>query len=156
MSACPVIDLKWQGFSGPATLVQLARRALDPRDDLDRPSLALGGGLVHCVSCYSCTNVCPVDMNVLEEGIERLRDRCITNKTETWARFNKTFMDLVRDSGIINPFILIRKTSTVRDLLSSFFVGLRFFMKGKISLRQKKVSNVEEIRKICDATGETK
>jgi len=155
MSACPVIDLKWQGFSGPATLVQLARRALDPRDDLDRPSLALGGGLVHCVSCYSCTNVCPVEINVLEEGIERLRDQCITNKTETWARFNKTFMDLVRDGGTINPFTLIRKTSTVRDLLSSFFVGLRFFLKGKISLRQKKVSNVEEIRKIYDATGET-
>ena len=156
MSACPVIDLKWQEFSGPVTLVQLARRALDPRDDLDRVSLALGGGLVHCVSCYACVNVCPVEINVLEGAIERLRGQCMGNETRSWARFNKTFTDLVRDNGVINPFTLIRKTSTMTDLLSNFFVGLIFFLKGKISLSRKRVCNIEDIRKIYDATGETK
>jgi succinate dehydrogenase/fumarate reductase iron-sulfur protein len=157
MSACPVIDVRGQGFSGPTTLVQLARRALDPRDDSDRTPVALTeGGLVHCVSCYCCVNVCPLEINVLEGAIERLRGQCADQKVGNWAKYNQAFTDLVGENGIVNPLILMRRASNVPEILKNILIGFQFFLKGKISLRKKRVRSIEEIRKIYDATGASK
>ncbi|MCC7362622.1 MAG: 4Fe-4S dicluster domain-containing protein [Anaerolineales bacterium] len=73
ISACPS-----QGpqFMGPAPLVQLAKFALDPRDEGQRTHLArAAAGIDHCVSCYQCTRVCPADIPILEVAITGLRDQ---------------------------------------------------------------------------------
>ena len=57
VSACPA---NGERFMGPAPMVQLARYALDPRDEADRASTALApGGIDHCVGCRQCSHVCP-------------------------------------------------------------------------------------------------
>ena len=71
VSACPA---NGERFMGPAPMVQLARFALDPRDEADRASTALAaGGIDHCVGCRQCTQVCPAGIRVFEGAIEGLR-----------------------------------------------------------------------------------
>ena len=71
VSACPA---NGDRFMGPAPMVQLARYALDPRDDADRASTALSpGGIDHCVGCRQCSHVCPAGIPVLEGAIEGLK-----------------------------------------------------------------------------------
>jgi succinate dehydrogenase/fumarate reductase iron-sulfur protein len=71
MAACPTVG---PDYAGPAPMVQLARFALDPRDDGPRAKLAIGvGGIDNCISCHSCTLNCPADIHVLELAIETLR-----------------------------------------------------------------------------------
>lgn len=71
VSACPADgDL----FMGPAPMVQLARYALDPRDEADRATTALvAGGIDDCVGCRQCSRVCPTGIRVFEGAIEGLK-----------------------------------------------------------------------------------
>ena len=71
VSACPA---NGDRFMGPAPMVQLARFALDPRDEADRASTALvPGGIDHCVGCRQCSVVCPAGIRVFEGAIEGLK-----------------------------------------------------------------------------------
>jgi len=154
MGACPVNGINWKDFSGPTTLVQLARRLLDPRDDMDRIPDALRAGFVHCVACYSCVNACPVEIGVLEGVIENIRKTYIENERVGYAKYNKTWKDIVVENGIVNPFILMRRTSNINSLLSNMLTGIKFILKGKISLGSKRIPNHEEIRIIQKVIGE--
>lgn len=154
MSACPVNGIKWEGFSGPTTLVQLARRLLDQRDNMDRMPDAIRAGFMHCVACYSCVEACPVEIGVLEGAIENIKRKYIENGRAGYAKYNKTWKDIVVKNGIVNPFILMRRTSNIHTLLSNMLTGIRFFLKGKISLSSKKIPNDGEIRIIQKVIGE--
>ena len=71
VSACPA---NGERFMGPAPMVQLARYALDPRDEADRAATALApGGIDHCVGCRQCSHVCPAGIRVFEGAIEGLK-----------------------------------------------------------------------------------
>ena len=71
VSACPA---NGDRFMGPAPMVQLARFALDPRDEADRASSAIvAGGIDHCVGCRQCSHVCPAGIRVFEGAIEGLK-----------------------------------------------------------------------------------
>lgn len=71
VSACPA---NGERFMGPASMVQLARYALDPRDGADRASTALDpGGIDHCIGCRQCSHVCPAGIRVFEGAIEGLK-----------------------------------------------------------------------------------
>ena len=71
VSACPA---NGERFMGPAPMVQLARFALDPRDEADRAATALApGGIEHCVGCRQCSHVCPAGISVFEGAIEGLK-----------------------------------------------------------------------------------
>jgi len=154
MSACPVNGIHWKSFSGPATLVQLARRLLDPRDDMDRIPDAVRAGFVHCVTCYSCVNVCPVEIGVVEGVIENIKKKFIENERGDYAKYNKTWKDIVVKNGIVNPFILKRRTLNINTLLTNVLTGIKFVLKGKISLSSKRIPNIEEIRIINKVSGE--
>jgi fumarate reductase (CoM/CoB) subunit B len=153
-SVCPVNGLKWEGFSGPATLIQLARRMLDPRDDMDRIPDAGKAGFEHCVSCYACVNACPVEIGILEEVIEKIRKRYIEKEASVYGKYNQTWGDLVVKNGLVNPFTLMRKVSTFDKWLGNILIGIKFFLKGKISLKGKKIPNMDEIRTIQKGIGE--
>jgi len=154
MNACPVNGLKWPGFAGPTTLVQLARRLFDPRDGLDRLPDAAQAGFQHCVSCYSCVNACPVEIGVLEGAIEKIREKFVVSKKTGYAKYNEVWKDLVVTNGLVNPSILMRRTSSLGGLLSNMGIGLRFFSKGKISLGSKRLNKISEVRLIAKETGE--
>jgi len=154
MSACPVLDIDWNEFAGPATLVQLAKRALDPRDQLERTPLILEGAASDCVSCYCCVEACPIKINVLERAIEKLRGQCAEREVGTWAKFNKIFVKHVAENGLVTPFILMVKTKGLPNLFGSLPIGIRFALKNRITYRTKRISRIDEIRRICDATGE--
>jgi len=152
MSVCPVLELGWPGFAGPSALVQMARRALDPRDLLERTAERTDNNFVDCVSCYSCVNVCPVKINVLEDAVEPLKAQRQKKVIGRWARFNSVFVELVRDRALVNPTVWMLKAFSIPVLFNNIFVGVRFLMKGKISLKSKNVPNIEDIKKIYKAT----
>jgi fumarate reductase (CoM/CoB) subunit B len=154
MSACPVNGLKWEGFSGPATLIQLARRMLDPRDDMDRIPAAGEAGFEHCVACYACVNACPVEIGIVEGVIENIRKKYTEKKPSLYGNYNKAWGDLIVKNGLVNPFTLMRKVSTFNKLVSNMLIGIKFLLKGKISLKNKKISNIDEIRTIQKVIGE--
>ena len=74
-SACPVIGLETQtDFAGPASLVQFAQTALDPRHNAEKVAAALQGvGISRCLSCYKCEEVCPADIPIVIGIIEPLK-----------------------------------------------------------------------------------
>ena len=74
-SVCPVLNMgDLTTFVGPGPIVQMAQTALDPRDGLDRGKLALHeGGILDCVSCYKCDEVCPVDIPIVDTILEPLK-----------------------------------------------------------------------------------
>ena len=74
-SACPVIALGTQtDFAGPASLVQFAQTALDPRQDPEKVVAALvGAGIASCLSCYKCEDVCPAHIPIVAGVMEPLK-----------------------------------------------------------------------------------
>lgn len=72
VSVCPSFRKKRHEFLGPAGLVQLARHAFDPRDELDRDTVAFSSGIFNCILCGKCAAVCPHGISP-KENIEVLR-----------------------------------------------------------------------------------
>jgi len=73
-STCPAFQENRHEFLGPACMVQLARHAYDPRDQLNREVMAYGAGLYNCTLCGKCEPVCPHGISP-KENIEMLRER---------------------------------------------------------------------------------
>jgi len=81
VSACPAYD---ERFMGPAPMVQLAKFALDPRDEGPRAQYARDvGGIDHCVSCYQCSRVCPTHISVYELAIRGVREQIREQKIDS-------------------------------------------------------------------------
>lgn len=59
ISNCPVLNETKHEYIGPAGIVQMARHAFDPRDELNRELMAYSGGLYNCTTCGKCTEACP-------------------------------------------------------------------------------------------------
>jgi fumarate reductase (CoM/CoB) subunit B len=78
ISGCPVVRENRHEFIGPAGLMQLARHALDPRDELNREVIAFSAGLYHCTHCGKCVEVCPHEI-APAENIELLRAQMIAS-----------------------------------------------------------------------------
>lgn len=73
-SVCPAYGENRHEFLGPAGIVQMARHAFDPRDELDRETIAYSSGIYECTLCGKCVTVCPHGISP-KESIERLRLR---------------------------------------------------------------------------------
>jgi succinate dehydrogenase/fumarate reductase iron-sulfur protein len=59
ISICPAFQENKHAFLGPAGIVQLARHAFDPRDELNREIIAQSAGIERCTRCGKCIGVCP-------------------------------------------------------------------------------------------------
>ncbi len=73
VSVCPSFRKKRHEFLGPAGFVQLARHTFDPRDELDRSTVAFGSGIFNCILCGKCAEVCPHGISP-RDSIDMLRD----------------------------------------------------------------------------------
>jgi succinate dehydrogenase/fumarate reductase iron-sulfur protein len=133
VSVCPTYG---PDFVGPAPLVQLARFALDPRDGGPRAKLAINvGGIENCVSCYQCTQACPLNIHVLEVCIDGLRRQIVEQNLGDIAHHNQVYADLVLEQGVVNPSILMIRSLKWR-VLRELPAAIRMFLRGRLSLRE--------------------
>ncbi len=134
-SVCPVLRQPDSGFAGPALLVALSELAQDPRDGGDRARLAGEVAHVfHCVSCYECERVCPVDIPIVGEAIEPLKRLVYKAGAVAGARHARAFLDVVKTHGYLNPTRLALKTKGLS--LNALQLALRLVPRGKVDLGQ--------------------
>lgn len=76
ISTCTTYRENPHDFLGPAGIVQLARHAFDPRDELNREVIAYSAGVYNCTLCDRCTAVCPHGISP-RESIQILRSRLV-------------------------------------------------------------------------------
>jgi succinate dehydrogenase/fumarate reductase-like Fe-S protein len=63
-AVCPVLRETPQRFSGPSTMLEIARLLREPQDNCNRIDLAVSEGLLNCDLCGKCTEVCPASIKV--------------------------------------------------------------------------------------------
>lgn len=158
-SVCPVLQQPDTGFAGPALLVALAEMAQDPRDDMDRASLAGKEAQVFkCVSCYECERVCPVDISIVHDAIEPLKRLAYAEGTEPGAHRARTFLELVKSRGRVNGAVLALKTKSIG--LDELKLAVRMLRRGKIDLAetflQQSSSGADAIRKTYEESEKSK
>jgi fumarate reductase (CoM/CoB) subunit B len=73
LAACPITEVAWKSFAGPAAFVELGKAMLDPRDKLDRATIALSENIYDCMMCKKCRQVCPMKLAIPELVIRRIR-----------------------------------------------------------------------------------
>ena len=131
VSVCPALTVT--EFAGPTAMRQDMRLALDPRDQSDRVSESVKGGLFTCTSCQACWKVCPKKIQIPGKAIEKLREMAhfaghtLPRHAEVAAlvrttgrsvdRTQPTFLE--RTADIIEPFGPAKKTV-------GFFVGCMY------------------------------
>ncbi|OGO12143.1 MAG: hypothetical protein A2Y53_02150 [Chloroflexi bacterium RBG_16_47_49] len=132
-SVCPAYNEK-SDFIGPAILVQLAKFALDSRDNAPRAQIAVEKtDIIDCVNCYKCVEACPTNVNVLEHGIDPIRSLIIEENIGDIAHHNRIYRDLVIRQGIVNPSTLLLKSLRTR-VLYEIPLAIRMWWKGRISI----------------------
>ena len=60
-AVCPIYQTMPDKYVGPAHMLAIHYRHLDPYDQGDRIIEAVSGGLYHCIQCGMCDNVCQRD-----------------------------------------------------------------------------------------------
>ncbi len=95
VSSCPVLYENKHEYLGPAGMVQLARHAFDPRDELNRDVVAYSSGLYNCTTCGKCTEVCPHSI-APAEIIQLLRAKLVANGRA--PRAVNQLIEMVKDS----------------------------------------------------------
>ncbi|MCL4458897.1 MAG: 2Fe-2S iron-sulfur cluster-binding protein [Chloroflexi bacterium] len=162
VSECPSYAMRDEGggFIGPAPLVQLAKYALDPRDEADRAASATKEGLLRdCVSCYACTEACPNKINILEEAIDGLRRICAKHRLGEAAKQTEALAALVKETGLISPttlFLRIKGFSTITQIP----LAIRMSLRGRVSpgkvlsafLGTGAIPGIEQVRQIYRLT----
>lgn len=148
-SACPSFRNAPGEFAGPSLFTQLARIAADPRDNASRQEQAHSLGLFNCVGCFRCEEVCPYDIPILEEAIERFREKCFNVKLN--PRHTEVFLRLVRDGGLIDSSRLFLKTRGYPSI-SELPWAFQLLSRGKASILAKKgIQSANQIRRIFEA-----
>lgn len=72
LSKCPAKN--FSEYPGPTIIRQLARFAFDPRDEVEREKEAYFENLYNCTTCGKCVEVCPKEIDIVHNAIERLRE----------------------------------------------------------------------------------
>ncbi len=72
LSACPVIKESSE-YAGPYFMRYLSKFALDPRDSGNRALEGFDEGLYCCTTCGKCAEVCPKEISIPGDAIEKLR-----------------------------------------------------------------------------------
>lgn len=114
LSACPVLKESSE-YAGPYFMRSLSKFALDPRDSDDRALEGLEEGLYCCTTCGKCAEVCPKEISIPGDAIEKLRaiacrenigplephiklKESILETGRSVALLEKSFIDSVHDS----------------------------------------------------------
>ena len=159
-SACPAVPLPedrgrpgHHDFVGPGTLVQLAKAALHPKDQLDRSGMLEDANIESCMSCHRCEEVCPVGIPIVSGAILPLRAIAATGPRGT-ARFPLEFAENVRRHGDIHSASLFLKSHTPQQAVAALPTVLRMFFKRKTRLFARATRSARRgIQALFDAAG---
>jgi len=66
VSVCPVYKNNEHNFMGPTALVLEARYLFDHRDKLNREVIIRKQGIMNCIECNRCSEVCPQDLDPMK------------------------------------------------------------------------------------------
>ncbi|MBI3803785.1 MAG: succinate dehydrogenase/fumarate reductase iron-sulfur subunit [Nitrospirae bacterium] len=153
LSACTSYEVS-PGFLGPAALAKAYRFQADPRDQghVDRLEKLQGpNGIWDCVRCNFCVQVCPKDVQPMEQII-RLRRRSIgagfTDSVE--AKHITEFTKVVAAEGRLNEALLpvLMTLGNIRKMIRIIPLGIKMFLHGKTPFPFKRVPGRQEIRAI--------
>ncbi len=140
-------------FVGPGSLVQLAKVALHPKDELDRSALAESAGIENCMSCYRCEEVCPVGIPVVSGAILPLRAIALRGPRQS-ARFALDFAENVRENVDVHSASLFVKTRGLARAAASLPLVARMFLRRKTRLFAKASAGAKRsIRALFAAAG---
>lgn len=151
-SACPVVGLgSLTGFAGPAPLVQLGQRALDPRDGMQRvQDILQRADIFSCVSCYRCEEVCPASIPIVSGVIEPLKAMAY-KASPSKPLHPYAFGRIVARRGRIDPTELVVRIQR-SAVLRSAGRALRLLLRGKIdplrTLIGKPIAGIAQVRRI--------
>lgn len=75
VASCPVVNAAGSSatYVGPAGMIAVAYRELDPYDQGDRITQAVQEGMWNCIMCGKCDEVCPAKINHIDTWV-KLRD----------------------------------------------------------------------------------
>ncbi len=137
LSACTSYEVS-PGFLGPAALAKAYRIQADPRD-ATRPARLLAlqgpGGIWDCVRCNFCVQVCPKDVQPMEQIVRLRRMSLAAALTQSVAARHITqFVKIVAHEGRLNEARLPLQMTwrTPRLLLRMIPLGLRMLLHGKV------------------------
>jgi succinate dehydrogenase/fumarate reductase iron-sulfur protein len=139
-STCPAVtgpepadDDGHRDFVGPGTLVQIAKVALHPKDELDRSGMLEKASIDSCMSCYRCEQVCPVGIPIVSHAIMPLRGLAARGP-QGLARYPLDFAQNVRAHADVHSASLFVKAKGLLRSLRSLPMVLRMFVRGKTRL----------------------
>jgi Fe-S oxidoreductase len=114
-------------------LVQAAKFARDPRDQLDRGDVIESSGVDNCMSCYRCEQVCPLSIPILAEAVDPLRSMAARGPTGR-ASFPLAFAENIRKNVYVHTASLFVRTRGLIGSLRSLPMALRMLAAGKMKL----------------------
>jgi succinate dehydrogenase/fumarate reductase iron-sulfur protein len=138
-SSCPAVpdagplDFAGRDFIGPANVVQIAKAALHPRDEMDRSAQLEAAGLENCMSCGRCEEVCPNGIPIVTGAILPLR-AIAARGPRGMAAMPRHFADNVREHADVHSAALFVRTRGVGALLRSLPMVLRMVLHRKSRL----------------------
>ncbi|MFY9269763.1 MAG: succinate dehydrogenase iron-sulfur subunit [Candidatus Manganitrophaceae bacterium] len=153
LSACTSFEVS-PGFLGPAALAKAYRFQADPRDSAHVERLAAlqpADGIWDCVRCNFCVQVCPKDVQPMEQ-IVRLRRLSIEKgfSESVEARHITQFTKVVGEEGRLNEARLpvLMTWGKIGKMLRIIPLGIKMFLHGKTPFPFKRVPGVEAVRAI--------
>jgi len=139
-STCPAVtgpdpadDQGHRDFVGPGTLVQIAKVALHPKDELDRSGMLENASIDSCMSCHRCEEVCPVGIPIVSHAILPLRGLAAKGPRGL-ARFPRDFAHHVRRHVDVHSASLFVQAKGVFGSLRALPMVLRMLLRGKTRL----------------------
>jgi len=165
-SECNAVEVNPE-FVGPHALAKAQRMIADSRDDQTPTRLEnyndIKTGVWGCTRCYMCNEVCPVDVDPLDQ-ISEIKKEILKSKDEEdpsrAVRHRKILLDLVKEGGWIDErkFGLTVMSNNLKDLkgLSSILpLGLRMLTSGKFPLTFEPSQGQAEIKSLIEAIEQT-
>jgi fumarate reductase (CoM/CoB) subunit B len=77
LSKCPAKE--FSDYPGPTLMRQIARFAFDKRDHDNRGERAFFENLPNCTTCGKCVEVCPKEIDIVHNAVEKLRADAFKN-----------------------------------------------------------------------------
>lgn len=153
LSACNSFEASDQ-FLGPAALAKALRFQVDPRDEQHEArldALQASNGIWDCVRCVSCVEVCPKDVQPMEQII-RLRRRSIEKGFDdsVGARHITKFSKIVAEEGRLNEARLpiLMTWGSLKKMLRIIPLGIKMLLHGKAPIIPHKVPGRSEVQAI--------
>lgn len=133
-SGCPAYSGPGGPFPGPWALVQAAKFANDPRDELNRASELEVSGADYCMSCHRCEDLCPMEIPIVSEAIEPMRALAARGPKGT-ANFPLLFAENVRENVFVKSSSLFLRARGLAGVIRNFGMIVRMFTHRKTKLR---------------------